>query len=242
MASHVTTIARTTLLEARRNRLPWLLAALVAGAVGLAAFLGPLAVAEGRQLQAALLAAVLRPAAVLTVTTFVVTSMARELEEKRMEMILALAMPRAAYLLGKLAGFCALAVAPAALFGALLLAFSPAAGAAAWTASLLLELWLMAAFALFCAISLRHVPPALAACAAFYLLARSIGAMRSLGGGWTVDTVTALLPRLDLFTRTEWLLYQPPAGSALLALAVQAAASVLLLASAALFDLYRKDV
>jgi ABC-type transport system involved in multi-copper enzyme maturation permease subunit len=242
MASHVATIARGTLLEARRNSLPWLLAALVAGACGLAAFLGQLAVAEGRQLQAALLAAVLRPAAVFTVTVFVVTSMARELEEKRMEMMLALAMPRAAYLLGKLAGFCALAVAPAALFGALLLAFSPAPGTAAWTASLLLELWVMAAFALFCAISLRHVLPALAACAAFYLLARSIGAVRALGGGWTLDTITALLPRLDLFTRTDWLLYQPPAASDLLALVAQAAACVLLLASAGLYDLYRKDV
>ena len=242
MASHLATIARGTLLEARRNRLPWLLAALAAAAAGLAAFLGQLAVAEGRQLQAAMLAALLRPAAVFTVTAFVVTSMARELEEKRMEMMLALAMPRAAYLLGKLAGFCALAVAPAVLFGALLLAFSPAQGTAAWTASLLLELWVMAAFATFCAISLRHVLPALAACAAFYLLARSVGAMRALGGGWAVDAATALLPRLDLFTRTDWLLYQPPAAADLLALAAQAAACVLLLASAGLFDLYRKDV
>ncbi len=242
MASHVAAIARTTLLEARRNRLPWLLAAVLLAAVGLAAFLAPLALAEGRQLQAALVAAALRLAGVLAATAFVVTSMARELDERRMELMLALAMPRAAYLLGKLAGFCALAIAPATLFGALLLAFAPAAGAAAWALSLLLELWLMVAFALFCAISMRHVMPALAACAAFYVLARSIGAIRELGGNPAIEAIAALVPRLDLFTRTEWLLYQPPSGAALLAVGLQAAAGVLLLTGAALFDLYRKDV
>ena len=108
------TIARYTLLEALRNRLLWLLLILALGAVAVSGFLNALALTESRQLQAALLGAVLRLAAVFLIATFVVTSMAREASDKGLELLLALPVPRAVYLFGKLAGYAALAVLPAA--------------------------------------------------------------------------------------------------------------------------------
>jgi len=52
-------IARAALLEARRTGLPWLALGLLAAALGLAAFLSQVALTEGRELQAAVVAALL---------------------------------------------------------------------------------------------------------------------------------------------------------------------------------------
>lgn len=249
------TIARYTLLEALRNRLLWLLLLAAAGAVGLGALLHAVALTEGGQLQAAVLAALLRLAAVFLLAAFVVTSIARETQDKGLELLLALPLPRAAYLLGKLAGFAAAAALPALLFGALALGLAPPGQAALWAASLLCELWIVAAFSLLCALGLGQTLPALAAVAAFYLLARLIGTLQLLGhaadaghgaagrllaGG--VDLLALLLPHLDGFTRSDWLVYHGGGGADLLAVLAQSALYVALLAGAALFDLYRKNI
>jgi ABC-type Na+ efflux pump permease subunit len=157
------TIARYTLLEALRNRLLWLVLLMALGAVGVSGFLNELALTESRELQAALLGAVLRLAAVFLVATFVVTSMVREANDQGLQLLMALPMPRAVYLFGKLAGFGALALLPALLFGALGLFFAPPAQAALWTISLLCECWIVAAFAVRCTLTLNQVTPALAA-------------------------------------------------------------------------------
>lgn len=253
--SMASTIARYTLLEALRNRLLWLLIAAALGAVGLAGFLQELALTESHQLQAALLGAVLRLASVFLVATFVITSMVREANDKGLELLLALPMPRAVYLAGKLAGFGALAVLPALLFGALALALAPPDQAALWAFSLLCECWIVAAFSLLCVLTLQQVLPALAAATAFYLVARAIGALQLmkqsgaaadnlgqqvLGGG--LDLLALLLPHLDQFTRSDWLVYHGGSGADLLAIAVQTALYVALMAGAGLFDLYRKQI
>lgn len=247
------TIAAYTLLEALRNRLMWLFALAAVAAVGLGGFLNELALTESRQLQAALLAATLRLAAVFLIATFVVTSLVREANDKGLELLLALPIARAAYIFGKLLGFAALAVLPALLFGALFLFFAPLAQSALWSASLLCELWMVAAFSLLCVLGLNQLTPALAATAAFYLLARSIGALQLLSHAGTpspsqraiglgIDSIAALLPRLDAFTRTEWLVYHTGSAQDALAVATQTILTLALITAAALFDLYRKDL
>ena len=173
-------IARYTLLEALRSRLLWLFVLAACGAVGLSGFLQQLALTESRAVQAALLAAGLRLASVFLLATFIITSMAREAADKGLELLLALPMPRAAYLLGKLAGYGALAAIPALLFGALMLPFAAPAQGALWGLSLLGELWIVAAFSLLCAASLQQALPALAATGGFYVLARMLGSLQLL--------------------------------------------------------------
>ena len=251
------TIARYTLLEALRNRLLWLLLVLALGAVGVSGFLNALALTESRQLQAALLGAVLRLAAVFLIAIFVVTSMVREANDKGLELLMALPLPRAVYLFGKLAGFGALALLPALLFGALALFFAPPAQAALWAVSLLCECWIVAAFSLLCMLTLNQVLPALAAAGAFYVLARAIGTLQLLGHGATatashgagqqwlgagIDGLALLLPHLDQFTRSDWLVYHDGGAADLLAIGAQTAIYVTLMAAAGLFDLYRKQI
>ena len=181
--------------------------------------------------------------------------MVREFNDKGLELILALPLPRAAYLFGKLLGFGALALVPAVLFGALAWIFAPWAQASLWTISLLCELWLIAAFSLLCVLTFNQVMTALSASMAFYLTARSISAFQMIGQGtgiehsmsqgviaMVVNALSALLPHLDQFTRTDWLVYQTGNWHDFPAILLQSGIFFALITAAALFDLYRKNI
>lgn len=247
-------LARLCLVEARRGGLPWLALASLLAAVSLAAFLSEVAITESRSLQLSVLAAVLRAAAVFLVAVQVAASTLRELNDKGMELMLSLPLGRSTHYLGRLAGFCASAVALAALFSAALLPWAAPGAVALWGASLACEAALVAAAALFFAMTLAQLVPAIAATAGLYLLARSIAAIQAIAAGplaadslvtriagLAVDGVALLLPRLDAVTRTEWLLYEAPAaGTYALALGGLALYGVLLVA-AGLFDFHRRN-
>lgn len=247
-------IARYTLLEALRSRLPWLFVLAGCAALALAGFLQQLALTESGAVQSAILSALLRLVAVFLLVSFVITSLARESADKGQELLLALPMPRAVYVLGKLAGFGALALLPALLFGLLTALWAAPAQSALWAISLLGELCIMAAFSLLCALGLPHALPALAASGGFYLLARSVGSLQLLAHGntgahdgsrqaiaYAIDALALLLPNLDHFARSEWLLYATGDWQALGLVAAQTAIYVGLLAACALCDFYRKS-
>jgi ABC-type transport system involved in multi-copper enzyme maturation permease subunit len=256
MFRQIRTVANFTLLEALRNRLIWLFAVVALIGVALSGFLQEIAITESRQIQAALLAAFLRFSAVFLIATFVVTSMVREFNDKGLELVLALDLSRSAYLLGKLAGFFGLALMPAVLFSLLLGLLSPLEQTALWAMSLVFELWIVVAFSLLCVLTFTQNMAALSATVAFYLMARSIDAIQLIGRSKArfdesgsqqflasiIDMLSTLLPHLDRFSRTEWLVYQSGQLDMLLPLAGQTAIYVALLTAAALFDLYRKNL
>ncbi|GAO35895.1 hypothetical protein SCT_1291 [Sulfuricella sp. T08] len=254
MLRQARTIAFYTLLEALRNRLMWLVGLVAITSIAISGFLHEIAITESGQIQVALLAAFLRFSAVFLLATFVVTSMVREFNDKGLELLLALPLPRAGYLLGKLAGFATLALMPALLFGLLTVFFTPLAQTALWTLSLICELWIVAAFSLLCVLTFNQIMAALSASMAFYLLARSIAALQLIGQGplsehtlsqqvinFVINVIAMLLPHLDAFTRTEWLVYHTGNLADLLPLLAQTAVYLALLTGAALFDLYRKN-
>ncbi len=248
-------IIRMILLEALGTRLPWLLVVIAMASFGFAQFLGQVAIIEAAQVQAAVLAAVLRVSAVFIVVTFVVTSMVRESSDKVTELLLSQAAPRAAYFFGKLAGHSAVAFAVAVAFSLPLMLFAPIGGVLSWLFSLGAELILMAALSLFCVLSLTQVLPAISAAAGFYLLSRSVAAMKLIAAAAvptaasfgdralsaSVDAVALLLPRIDQMTQSDWLI-SPPAAAAVGTAMLQAVLYTALLAAASLFDLYRKNI
>src|SRR5712664_2377461 len=130
----VASLARATLLEAVRNRLLWLAVVVVVIAFGLAQFLNQVAITESREIQAALLAASLRVAAVFILAVFVITSMVRELGDKVTELLLSLPAPRAAYFFGKFAGHAMVAAILALLSALPLVLFANSGGLVLWTA------------------------------------------------------------------------------------------------------------
>ena len=250
----ILTIAGYTVLEALRNRLAWLFVGAALVGVGISGFISEIALTETRATQLSILAAFLRLAAVFFMTTFVVTSVAREFHDRVVDMLLSLALPRAGYLTGKLLGFSALALIPALLFGLPMALLAPLDQAALWSFSLACELLMVVGFSLLCILSFNQTLSALSAVTGFYVLARSISTLQLIGhntGGpavgsqqlfnMVVDAIAAILPRLDQFSRTEWLVYQTGTLHDLLAVGGQTLVYLGLLVAAALFDLYRKN-
>jgi ABC-type transport system involved in multi-copper enzyme maturation permease subunit len=248
-------LARAATLEARRSGLPWLAFGLLAAALGLSAFLSQVALIEGRELQAAVSAALLRAGGVFLLATHIAASVARESSDKILELALALPLSRRAYYLGKFGGYGAVGLALAAFYALPLLLWCPGTSVALWGASFALELLLVVAATLFFSMTLASVLSAMAASVGLYLLGRSIASIQLLAHGplseegwtqalsrWAVDGVAYLLPRLGAATRSEWLLYgAPPAGEYGLALFSLVAYGALLLA-AGLFDFQRRNL
>ncbi len=249
------TFARFVLLEARRSGLPWLGLACIALGAGLAGFLSEVALTESRALQAAVVAALLRASAVFLIATHVASTTLREMNDKGLEIMLSLPLPRSTQYLGRLAGFGILGIFLAAAFSAPLLLWAPPGAVALWGISLACECALVAAAALFFATALAQPVPTIAATAGLYLLARSIAAIQAIASGplaepslagqaarGIVGAIALVLPQLDSVTRTEWLLYGPPAGGAYAAALGGLALYALLLVAAGLFDFHRKSL
>jgi hypothetical protein len=255
MKSRIATIARFTLLEALRTRLPALGVLALALLFGASFFVEAIAITEGERFHAGFYAASVRIAAVFIVAFHALASVARELDDKGLDILLALDLPRSHYVAGRLAGFLGVAAAFACAVCLPLLWSAPPAAVLQWGISLALELALMAALALFCIITFSHLLPAASFVAAFYLLARALTAIRLMSANpvagadslshqaisWVVEGLALVLPALDGWTQTAWLVEQRASWTDVGWIAAQGVLYVALLAAAAMFDLYRKN-
>ena len=252
----IITIARFTLLEAVRTRLPWLFIIVLGLILGIAYFIQQLAITESARLQIAFSAAATRFAAVFVVSLHVLTSMVREFNDKGLELTLSFDLTRTQYILGRLLGFTlvALLVAFIALLPQVLLA--PLSAALQWGLSLALELSIMTSLSLFCIVTFTQLIPAASFVFGFYLLARALTAIRIMSdtplvGGDTlshqvisllIDTLSLVLPALDRYAQSAWLSDQTGSWPVIGANAIQAALYIALLGSAAIFDFYRRNL
>ena len=252
----ILTIARFTLLEAVRTRLLWIVAIILMLLFMGSLFVQHIAVTETARMQTGFLAATARMAAVFVLSLHVASSMVREFNDKGVELLLSLDLPRSAYYLGKFLGFAGIAMIIAAMACLPLLVPAAGSGVLLWGLSLALELILVAALSLFCVITFAQVMPAISFVAAFYLLARSISAIRLLSGSqlldpndWLnrtivrlVDLLSLLLPDLSRSTLTAWLVDGTGTLAHVGAAGGQCVIYAVLLVLAGLFDLYRKNL
>ncbi len=223
------TVFRFTLLEAWRSRWWAMALAMLAAAAGAALFTTQLAITERTQVAVSTAAPLLRLVSVAMIAMLAVASTVRELGDRTVLVVLSAPQSRVRWLLARWAGMAVVASATAAAGGLLLLAFvdrTALGDLAGWALSLAAELSLVVALSTMFAMALRQVPASLLATFALYLLARLIGTMLLLAertpaaDRGTFDVLTqhllellgALLPRLDLFTRTEWLIDGAGAG------------------------------
>ena len=215
-----------------------------------------IAITESVRLQSSFFAAGARLACVFMLALYITSSMVREFNEKGLELVLALDLPRSSYLLGKLAGFVTIA-AMLALLAALPLAWSgPVPVVAVWALSLFFELAIVCAASLFCIVTFSQVVPAVTLIVAFYLLGRTITALRlmaetpligALGGvrpavSLGIDALAYIIPALDRYAATEWIAARSVDADALAPIAMQSVVYVALLLGASLVDFYRREV
>lgn len=250
----ILTIAKFTLIENVKNHLFALVLLGVVGLFGFTQFIAALAVTETSQIQSAITGTMLRLFSVFIICIFVITSTIREFNDKGLELIISLPVDRYVYLAGKMFGFSLLSVFIAIIM-ALPLAFTTHISALVlWCFSLICELWILTVLSLLCVITFRNITSALASVMAFYLLARIISTIQLMAGSsilettgishkimnLIIDTIAIILPKLDQFSQTEWLVYGGGDG-AYMPIIVQTIIYVALLFSAACFDLYRKN-
>jgi len=254
--AQVWAVARFTMLEAWRSRLPGLLLLTLACALAASHLAAEMAIIEADRFRAALLAAGVRFCWVFILAVHVIGSLARELNEGGFEVALALELDRSAWVVGKLAGFLLPAFLAALLLFPLFALHAPAGAAAAWCLTLAFELAIVIAAALLFTLSLASLPAAAVFTAGFYLLARAIDALLLIvssspllaPGAWrnfaqmALGALAWLLPGLGRFAQAGWLAGAPPPAPALALMGVQCAVYVALLCTAALVDFHRRDL
>lgn len=255
MTLRIATIARYTVLEAVRTRIPLLTLACVALLLGASFFVREIAIAESARFQTAFYASTVRFAIVFVAALHCVASIAREFQDKGLDVMLALDVPRSHYIVGKLAGFVTIGVALAVAVALPLVPLAGAAAASAWCASLAIELAIVVAFSVFCAVTFNQLMPAMSVVMAFYLFARALTAMRLIGANpiadaqalshqvmtWLVEGLALVVPALDEWTRTAWLVDGGNGWVALPRLVAHGALFVVVVAAAAVFDMHRKN-
>jgi ABC-type transport system involved in multi-copper enzyme maturation permease subunit len=255
MKNRIATIARYTMLEGLRTRLP-LLTFISAGVLlGASFFVREIAVAEGARFQTAFYAATIRCVCVFIAALFAIVSVTREFQDKGLEVVLALDLPRSSYVIGKLGGFLAIAALIAIVVSVPLIPLAGWQPVAQWTASLALELAIVVALSLFCVVTFNQLMPAFSFVLAFYLFARALTAIRLISANpiadaasvshqimkWILEALALIVPAFDMWTRTGWLVDAPAPWTTLLSIAAHSTLLVVILASAAVFDMHRRN-
>jgi hypothetical protein len=255
MNSRIAAIARYTLLEALRTRLPALALLALALAAAASFFVESIAITDSARFRIGFFAGAARWAAVFIVAFHVLGAVAREFHDKGLDVLLALDLPRSHYVLGRLAGFLAVAAVLAAAACVPLVGSVAAPVLAQWGISLAFELAIVAALALLAAVTFTQVLPAAACVAGCYVLARALTALRlmsenPIGGADTLshqairlfmEGLALVVPAFDGWTSTGWLVDHPASWESIAAIGIHGALYVSLLAGAAMFDLYRKN-
>ncbi len=254
LTKRILTIARYTVFEAWRNRSWLLLLGIVVFVLLSSVFVRQQAITESDRVQVAFLASTLRIASVFLVALTVLQGSVREFHDKVLELMLSLDLPRAAYLAGKFLGYAALCVCCAAVVSLPLLTLSAPLDVLRWAGTHMFELWIVAAFSLFCITTFSQLLPAAAFVLAFYLLARSITAIQLISqstlnasgpandfAAVLADAIAVVLPRLDAFTQTAWLVDSVAQPLSMTGAVAQTSIYVVLLLCAAMFDLHRRN-
>jgi len=250
------TIAYFTVIEAIRNKLFIFTILFIIAMFGFSGFLGELAITETSQLQGAVLGFILRLFSITIVCLFVITSVVREFDDKRFELLLSLPIHRSSYYLGKLLGFTLLSFILTVLMGLPLVVYSGISQVMYWEISLLCELTIMVSASLFCLFTFGNITISFTVVSVFYLLARTISAIRLISEnpvvsgdslfqnlmGYMVEGISVFLPDFNIFTRSEWLIYGGLEWNSLIPVLTQTIIYVFLLSCASLFDLYRKNL
>lgn len=253
------TIIRYTLLTASRD---WLFIGLfvaVLAAYGLAIFTGGASLVEQQQMILSYFAGTSRFILIIGLIVFICFHIRRSFENREIESILSKPISRTKFVIAYWMGFTTLAaIATLPVFVILLFFTSPdIQGLLFWSISFLLEASLVVAFALLSALILQSAVSAVLSCFAFYFISRLMGFFVSaledpysfISGksglysilNFTLKAVSTVIPRLDMFAKSSWLVHGVTDPHDLFLFFSQAFVYIFLLIGMALFDFKRKQ-
>lgn len=252
------TIIRYTLLTAMRDWLFIGLVLLVGMAYGLSVFTGSTALVEQAQMSIAYFAGSSRIVLMVGLIVFVCFHVRRLFDNREIESMLSKPISRTQFVVSYWFGFVILAliaVIPVVIIMETI--YTPNhLGLAYWVASLVLELSLVLAFALVSALILRSAVSSVMASFAFYFVSRLMGFFVSAleqpatlltnsetGSilGIILKGISTIIPRLDLYAKSSWLIYGVEGQMDLWVFQAQSLVFIALLLSMAVFDFKRKQ-
>lgn len=222
-------IIRYTLLTASRDWLYVGIMFLSLIAISLSMFLGSVALSEQGYMASAFIGGGVRMIIIIGLTLFICFHVYRSFDNKEIELILTRPIGRVQFVLSYYFGFAVLAlsmIVPIVICMALLaqagLIWINYNGLVCWFFSFYCEILIIMAFAFAVSLIIHSAVMAVLATFAFYFVSRLIGfflvsvnnpasTMHSGKYGYLLekllDAVAYLIPRLDLFSKSEWLVY-----------------------------------
>lgn len=217
---HLSTNIRYIMLCALRDRLfvglivGVMLACLLGGFFGSAAFL------ENKEMVLTLAASVSRCIIVIGTIVFICFQVRSHFDNKELDVMLTRPLTRDAVVISYLLGFGCVATFVCMPIILIIAIMEPMSwkGFALWAVSLVFESWIVVAISLFCAMVLRSAVISVLAALGFYVLARMMilfimsaqylgGTLMLSVGKQLLTTISILMPRLDFFAKSEWLIY-----------------------------------
>jgi len=242
---------RYILLTAQRDFLFFALAICVLAAVALSMFLGTNTVTEQSETAMVFAASVVRGVLILGLTIFTAFSISRFFENREIDLMLVRPVSRAKFVLSFWIGFSMIALLFVVFSSIILYLFSTPnlEGFLFWSTSLLLETMIVLALTMAAALILRSAVSAVLLSLAFYILARLSGFILMIvtkPGPETIQNkifmgVSSVIPRLDFFAKTEWLVYGVSNGTDVIHYMLQAVVFIALLLAIAIYDFQRKE-
>lgn len=248
---------RYILMTAVRDRLfVGLLIGLVAAAL-ISRAMGYTALLEPEQMTLSFSAASARMILAVGLIVFVCFHVRHAFDSREIDVLLSRPISRASLVLSYWFGFALIALL---LTGAAALILAIAGlldipGFALWAASLVLELWLVVAIALFTAFTLSSAVSSVLASLGFYVLSRMMGFFTATAENGVlfadatinnlleraIDFVSLFIPRLDFFGKSSWLVYGIEPGGEAWYFLLQAVVFIPLLILLTMIDFRRKQ-
>lgn len=242
-------------VAAVRDRLILSLLAIVAVGTALSVFLGSAAFVEQNAFVLVFSSGALRILSVLGLVLFCVFFIRRSFDNKDVDYLLSRPISRVSFIVSHSAALSLIAIVVAVFCSAAVFLTAPqniGEGHFLWGLSLMFELIIMVNAALFFSMVLPSASTSAMVVLGLYVLSRIIGILLGIvssgliatpmmkGAAFVMKFVSLIIPRLDLFAQTSWLLYGPDKVTILFILAQGIIFSALLV-TAALVDLVRRQ-
>lgn len=248
-------LVQYVLTAAVRDRLILSFVVLIALGISLSLFMGGAAIVEKRQFVLTFAGGGLRLVGIMGLVLFVVFHVRRSFEHKDVEFLLSRPIGRVQFLLSFAAAFSLLAVFMGlAVTGGVASLSSEffSRGQMLWGTSMIMEFVIMVNVALFFSMWISSAAIAAMVTFGFYVLARMMGQILGIldhgtaGVTWealdvVMQAISVVTPRLDLMGQTSWLLYGVGDGNDFAFVIMQGTVFTILVLSAALIDLVRRQ-
>ncbi len=251
------TNVRYILITAVRDRLfVWLCFSIIL-AIYISYAMGGTALLEPEQMTIAFSAAASRVILVIGLIVFVCFHVKHAFDSKEIDVLLSRPISRSNLVISYWLGFAS--VATLLLFPVIILLYIVGVlsqtGFWAWSLSLLLEIWLVIAVSLFASLTLKSAVGSVLAGFGFYTLSRMMGFFLATAESgvlfshselnqtirFIIDAISLLIPRLDFFAKSDWLIHSIRGIEDVYLFGAQALIFIPLLVLASIIDFKRKQ-